>query len=232
MRGPAELCRIYDIEPSGGGDPESSLAQDATMAALQQRQSAAAANTDCCVVFVGNLPFACQWQQLKDLLRPAGRVVHVDVATVPSGRSRGWATTTFSSPEEATRAIEQFDGFMFQGRKLRLRLDKYWSGRVFRQHQQTLAVVDSVVEGRSRMPSLVPAGSSFSSEDGLSLDIPHRLPASSALFMAPGAPVFYAKAPAPPEYASPIDPLSVMPAYPYGYPTYVPFTDQSYQPFH
>ncbi|KAG8899437.1 hypothetical protein FRB99_006712 [Tulasnella sp. 403] len=41
-------------------------------------------------VFVGNLPFQCQWQDLKDMFRQIGPVVRADVAIGADGRSRGY----------------------------------------------------------------------------------------------------------------------------------------------
>ena len=52
------------------------------------------------VLFVGNLPFHCQWQDLKDLFRAAGNIQRADVALNADGRSRGFGTVLFASPED------------------------------------------------------------------------------------------------------------------------------------
>ncbi|KAF9578482.1 hypothetical protein BGW38_005690, partial [Lunasporangiospora selenospora] len=76
-------------------------------------------------VFVGNLPFQCQWQDLKDLFRKAGPVLRADVALGFDGRSRGFGSVLFVNPEDAKKAIETFDNYEFQGRNLRVHYDRY-----------------------------------------------------------------------------------------------------------
>ncbi|KAF8549137.1 RNA-binding domain-containing protein [Imleria badia] len=61
-------------------------------------------------LFVGNLPFHIQWQDLKDLFRAAGAVTRADVALGPDGRSRGFGTVTFVTEDGAERARRMFDG--------------------------------------------------------------------------------------------------------------------------
>ncbi|KAI6040935.1 hypothetical protein EDC04DRAFT_2566304 [Pisolithus marmoratus] len=61
-------------------------------------------------LFVGNLPFHIQWQDLKDLFRAAGSVARADVALGPDGRSRGFGTVTFATEDGAERARLLFDG--------------------------------------------------------------------------------------------------------------------------
>lgn len=69
-------------------------------------------------VFVGNLPFSINWQALKDLMRDAGEVVRADVRLDNFGRSRGFGTVVFNTEEEATKAVEMFQGYEIEGRKL------------------------------------------------------------------------------------------------------------------
>ncbi|KAI6148682.1 hypothetical protein BKA82DRAFT_120994 [Pisolithus tinctorius] len=61
-------------------------------------------------LFIGNLPFHIQWQDLKDLFRAAGSVARADVALGPDGRSRGFGTVTFITEDGAERARRLFDG--------------------------------------------------------------------------------------------------------------------------
>lgn len=81
-------------------------------------------------IFVGNLPFSVNWQALKDLMREAGEVVRADVRTDRWGKSRGFGTVIFNTEEEAARAVEQFQGYEIDGRKLDTR-----PGRVFNQEE-------------------------------------------------------------------------------------------------
>ncbi|KAL1924842.1 uncharacterized protein VTP21DRAFT_4496 [Calcarisporiella thermophila] len=76
-------------------------------------------------LFVANIPFQCQWQDLKDLFRKAGNILRADVATGLDGRSRGFGTVIYATPEDAQKAIEIFDGYEYQGRALRVHYDKF-----------------------------------------------------------------------------------------------------------
>ncbi|PIL23100.1 hypothetical protein GSI_14408 [Ganoderma sinense ZZ0214-1] len=61
-------------------------------------------------LFVGNLPFHIQWQDLKDLFRQAGAVQRADVALGADGRSRGFGTVSYSNEADAERAVRMFNG--------------------------------------------------------------------------------------------------------------------------
>ena len=76
-------------------------------------------------VHVGNLPFSTQWQDLKDLLRPAGRIVRADIAMSPDGKTRGFGTALFVTPAEAATAIDMFDGYLLEGRALQVRWERF-----------------------------------------------------------------------------------------------------------
>lgn len=80
--------------------------------------------TDDKLLFVGNLPFSMQWQDLKDLLRPAGRVQRTDISIGNDGRSRGWGTALFYTTEEARKAVDMFNDMEVEGRKIKVRLDR------------------------------------------------------------------------------------------------------------
>ncbi|KWU43023.1 hypothetical protein RHOSPDRAFT_10099, partial [Rhodotorula sp. JG-1b] len=60
-------------------------------------------------LFIGNLPFNCQWQELKDLMRGAGNVLRADIAQGPDGRSRGFGSVLFATPQDAERAVALFN---------------------------------------------------------------------------------------------------------------------------
>ncbi|BEI97940.1 hypothetical protein CcaverHIS631_0302390 [Cutaneotrichosporon cavernicola] len=76
------------------------------------------------VCFVKNLPFTMQWQDLKDLFRPAGVVIRADVATTPDGQSRGFGTVLLASPEDAQRAASMFNGHDVDGRVLNVQTER------------------------------------------------------------------------------------------------------------
>ncbi|KAJ3029627.1 hypothetical protein HDV00_009522 [Rhizophlyctis rosea] len=79
-------------------------------------------------LFVGNLPFSVGWQDLKDLFRDAGTVVRADVASTPTGRSRGFGTVLFATAEDAQNAISTFNNYEWHGRKIEVREDRAVAG--------------------------------------------------------------------------------------------------------
>ncbi|KAF7730864.1 hypothetical protein EC973_001382 [Apophysomyces ossiformis] len=81
-------------------------------------------------LYVGNLPFHCQWQDVKDLFRNAGNILRADVAQAPDGRSKGYGTVLFATREDARKAMVMYNGFEFHGRQLRVHFDKFAPGNV------------------------------------------------------------------------------------------------------
>ena len=71
------------------------------------------------VLFIGNLPFSCQWQDLKDLFRTAGDIQRADIAVSAEGRSRGFGTVLFATPDDAQNAIRIYHGCVFFSARLR-----------------------------------------------------------------------------------------------------------------
>lgn len=65
-----------------------------------------------------------RWQDLKDLFRKSGTVLRADVALGPDNRSRGYGTVLLASAEDAGRAVDMFNGFVWQTRTLEVRLDR------------------------------------------------------------------------------------------------------------
>ncbi|KAF6999937.1 hypothetical protein CFC21_015910 [Triticum aestivum] len=89
-------------EGEGGGDSEAEYSEDLK-------------------VFVGNLPFTVDSAQLAGLFEQAGSVEMVEVVyDRMTGRSRGFGFVTMGSAEEVAAAVEQFNGYTFQGRPLRV----------------------------------------------------------------------------------------------------------------
>ncbi|KAK6361155.1 hypothetical protein TWF730_004899 [Orbilia blumenaviensis] len=76
-------------------------------------------------IFIGNLPYNTHWKDLRTYLSPAGTIVRCDVPRKPNNKGRGYATVLFATSEEAERACEMFNGTMYQGRQIRVRLDTY-----------------------------------------------------------------------------------------------------------
>lgn len=72
------------------------------------------------LIFVGNLPFTTQWQDLKDHFAGA---VRADVV-MRGGRLRGMGTVEFGSVEEMNAAISKFDRTEFMGREIYVKQDQ------------------------------------------------------------------------------------------------------------
>ena len=72
-------------------------------------------------LYVGNLAFQTTSQDLENLFAQAGTVQSASVVEDrDTGRSRGFAFVEMSSQEEATSAIEQFNGKEVGGRALKV----------------------------------------------------------------------------------------------------------------
>ena len=70
-------------------------------------------------LFVGNLAFATTENDLQDAFAAFGTVMEVNLMMDRmTGKSRGFAFVTMSSPEEAQRAIEGLHGKNLGGRDL------------------------------------------------------------------------------------------------------------------
>lgn len=70
-------------------------------------------------LYVGNLPFSTTAQELQDLFAQAGDVAGVDLIFDKfSGRSRGFAFVSMSTPQDAANVMEKFNGFSIDGRSL------------------------------------------------------------------------------------------------------------------
>jgi hypothetical protein len=77
---------------------------------------------------VNQLPYNVGWQDLKDLFRQAavtGSVIRADVHMTPDGRPKGSGIVAFDTPDDARNAINQFNGYDWQGRTLEVREDRF-----------------------------------------------------------------------------------------------------------
>jgi RNA recognition motif-containing protein len=70
-------------------------------------------------LYVGNLPFTTNDQELGDIFAQVGQVTSARViADRYTGRSKGFGFVEMSSDDEAKSAIERFDGAELSGRPL------------------------------------------------------------------------------------------------------------------
>jgi cold-inducible RNA-binding protein len=87
-------------------------------------------------LFVGNLSYQTTDKDLQDYFSQVGAVTSVNLMMDKvTGKSRGFAFVEFGTPEEATKAVEQFHNKEFQGRALTVNIARpreerapRWSG--------------------------------------------------------------------------------------------------------
>lgn len=75
-------------------------------------------------LYVGNLSYEVQWQDLKDHFKQAGNIVRAEVPLGEDGRSRGYGLVEFALPEEAQRAIATLSDTELKGRSIFVREDR------------------------------------------------------------------------------------------------------------
>ena len=75
-------------------------------------------------VYVGNLSWDVAWQDLKDHFKSCGDVLHADVMTEASGRSKGCGIVTFASARDAQTAIDTLHDTEIDGRLIFVREDR------------------------------------------------------------------------------------------------------------
>lgn len=70
-------------------------------------------------LYIGNLPYSTTSDSLKTLFSEAGTVNSAQVMIDKfSGRSRGFGFVEMSTPEEGQTAIDKFNGYEVDGRKI------------------------------------------------------------------------------------------------------------------
>jgi len=75
-------------------------------------------------LYVGNLPYDCTWQNLKDAFKRFGAVSHTEVCETSTGRTTGFGIVAYSKTSSAEQALKAMNGADFQGRKLSVRWDR------------------------------------------------------------------------------------------------------------
>ena len=76
-------------------------------------------------IYVGNLPYSANEEDLKEVFAAHGEVTSVRIITDrDTGQSKGFGFIDMPNDEEATAAIEALEGAEFQGRNLRVNQSK------------------------------------------------------------------------------------------------------------
>jgi len=72
-------------------------------------------------LYVGNLPYSVTERDLRELFEQAGEVTDAAVITDrETGRSKGFGFVEMNTPEEATKAISQFNGHTLNNRQIQV----------------------------------------------------------------------------------------------------------------
>ncbi len=76
-------------------------------------------------LYVGNLPHEIENADLEKLFSESGSVQSVNIIKDrDSGRSKGFGFVEMKDQQEASSAIEKFNGFDFKGRAIKVNLAK------------------------------------------------------------------------------------------------------------
>ena len=76
-------------------------------------------------VVVHGLPWSHTWNDLREIFQGCGEIVSGEVVYGHDGRSRGFGVVQFASPDQAERAIQQYNGMDLEGRLLSVKLDSF-----------------------------------------------------------------------------------------------------------
>jgi cold-inducible RNA-binding protein len=72
-------------------------------------------------LFVGNIPYSTSEDELRRLFSQVGRVDSVEIPLDrQTGRPRGFGFVQMANDQEAQTAISRFDGFILDGRRIRV----------------------------------------------------------------------------------------------------------------
>ena len=77
-------------------------------------------------IFVGNMNYQCNENDLKKFFKDCGKVVDVRIAKKPDGKLKGFAHVDFENKEAVDKAVEK-NGQELQGRALKI--DRSQSGK-------------------------------------------------------------------------------------------------------
>jgi RNA recognition motif-containing protein len=79
-------------------------------------------------VYVGNLTFEVEWQDLKDHMRASGDVLCAEVMTMHDSRSKGCSIVEYANINGVNRAIKELNDSELMGRKIFVREDRERGG--------------------------------------------------------------------------------------------------------
>lgn len=113
----------FDSKAGGGGQPQGGAPQYTSGGGGGGGARQSVDKSAGYKIYIGNLPWTCAWQGLKDLAKGYGDVLFADVAEEPGGRSRGFGIVSFRTKEDAYGCIDQLNGVDYEGRALLVKED-------------------------------------------------------------------------------------------------------------
>jgi RNA recognition motif-containing protein len=69
-------------------------------------------------LFVGNLNFDVKDIELEELFKPFGKVLYAEIVRFFDKKAKGFGFVEMGTVEEAQKAIKEFNGSDFRGRKI------------------------------------------------------------------------------------------------------------------
>lgn len=75
-------------------------------------------------IYVGNIPFSVNKQQLKDLFNEFGELAKVEVPIDERSKSKGYGLVCYKNKEDAGEAIWAVDKAKFNDRQVSVKLDE------------------------------------------------------------------------------------------------------------
>jgi len=96
------------------------------------------------MVYVGNLAFKVEWQELKDHMKQVGEVEFASVIANEKGQSRRVGCVRFSTEEEAQQAIATLNGSTLMGKELTV---DSWTGPKPYTNKGGMAVTGKMKKG-------------------------------------------------------------------------------------
>jgi len=90
----------------------------------EPKERAPSTNTEGKRVFIGNLPWQTEEEQLRTFFTPFGNIEEITVAKTETGRAKGWGLVTFDNAETANKAVEKLNKTDFEGRSVYVKVDR------------------------------------------------------------------------------------------------------------
>lgn len=125
----AERSENGQVGPEIGEAPPPIIADEPILTAAPEESAARVRPTPPARLYVGNLAFAVEADELRELFGSIGEVTDVQVVMDrDTGRPRGFAFITMRDAQAAKRAIAELDGATLENRQLRVSIAEERTG--------------------------------------------------------------------------------------------------------